>query len=558
MDSNVISAVSKTSPSSFFPTLRNLALVSFALLIGATVFRQPPWVATLGGVAPLIWYHIVYLAPRARSGISQAAIDSVYYFGFLITIAALGVSAVSLALSGGMEAMDTIAYQFGLGLLATGYAIFARMHLTSISTWLEEQSPEGVLDRYLMRTQELVTNVEMASVQFENLTSNLIARAEASTKHSAETAEKTMLEIARLFDEQLRATLSSGNKGIADLRALVNETSFVEERESLAKNIQVTLECVIQLNKALQELTVRSEESARSTDEVRVRSTTLANSIGQVSERIESLAGDNGTLLISLNAFDRVQSQASRATVALNEVVDELLQVGDALGSVGPTFKNLKTLTSKVQLQLEGLSNSSAQLDQATEHFVHSSNRTQSFADSIESLAATLPQLDETLSALNSRLEKLSSTTNLLEQNLLTLPQPADDAITRTSDLREAIHLLHKELVNAGAEAKSLAGISANSVQTLEKANKFAGEASNLQATTKAVNDLLDSVVETASRATSSLAASTEQMQRTVTAASEVLERDVQTSSRAASLFTQRLTDVAQNIIDETKKVRAG
>src|SRR4051812_18321375 len=140
MESTTMAAGASAVTRPFFPALRNLALLSFAFLIGATVLRQPPWIATLGGVAPLVWYHVGYLSPRARAGLSQSAIDSVYYFGFLITIAALGVSAVSLAASGGKASMDAVAYQFGLGLFATGYAVFARMHLTSISTWLDEQS----------------------------------------------------------------------------------------------------------------------------------------------------------------------------------------------------------------------------------------------------------------------------------------------------------------------------------------------------------------------------------------------------------------------------------
>lgn len=556
MESTITSGQAPAAARPFFPALRNLAFISFALLIGATALRQPPWVATLGGVAPLIWYHLGYLTPRARTGLSQAAIDSVYYFGFLVTIAALGVSALSLALGQGKESMDTIAYQFGLGLLATGYAVFARMHLTSISTWVDEQSPEAVLDRYLRRTQELVTNVEMASVQFATLSSNLMAKTEEVTKHAAETTEKSMLEVARLFDEQLRATLASGNHGLSELRALISETSFREEREALARSVKVTLDCVLHLNKALLELTNRSVESARSTDTARVQSDALAKSIEQLSGRIEMVAGEDGTLVRTVETFDSVQARAAKATEALDGVVEELAEVGGSLGGVGTTFKNLKTLTSKAQAQLEALVSSSAHLDEATEHIARSAQKTHALANGVDRVVAGLPQLDEGVQALSARLEELRLTTGAVEQQLQTVPRPTEAAVMVVHDLREAVQQLQAVLASASTEAKGLAGITATTVQGLENAGRLASTVGSLQAGTSAVNDLLSSVVETASRATSSLATTAQQLERTVSAASGALERDVQTSSRAASLFTQRLADVAQGIIDETRKVR--
>src|SRR4051812_10893948 len=90
--------------STYFRTLFNCIVGSFGLLIFASVAasRGMPldrWVAVVLALAPLVYYHLFYLLPRAKQGLSQGAIDSVYYFGFLITVAALGVSAISVATS---------------------------------------------------------------------------------------------------------------------------------------------------------------------------------------------------------------------------------------------------------------------------------------------------------------------------------------------------------------------------------------------------------------------------------------------------------------------------
>jgi hypothetical protein len=66
---------------------------SFFFLVTTQLIGLPPWGSILFGICPLIWYHLGYLVPRARKGLTQAAIDSVYYFGFVLTLSALALSA---------------------------------------------------------------------------------------------------------------------------------------------------------------------------------------------------------------------------------------------------------------------------------------------------------------------------------------------------------------------------------------------------------------------------------------------------------------------------------
>ena len=92
----------------YFKTLSVCMLISVSLLAATAFLHLPPWVALVCSVAPLTYYHLGFLAPRAKKGLNQAAIDSVYYYGFLVTIAALGVSAVTVALNGAAAFLTTI------------------------------------------------------------------------------------------------------------------------------------------------------------------------------------------------------------------------------------------------------------------------------------------------------------------------------------------------------------------------------------------------------------------------------------------------------------------
>src|SRR5438876_5052062 len=67
--------------------------------IGLTsYYHGHPLVAMSLGIAPLILYHAL-LVFYASDGLTQATIDSVYYFGFLVTVAALGASAIHVAIT---------------------------------------------------------------------------------------------------------------------------------------------------------------------------------------------------------------------------------------------------------------------------------------------------------------------------------------------------------------------------------------------------------------------------------------------------------------------------
>src|SRR5262249_25424966 len=103
-------------------------IFSVATIVLTTLLKGPPALALSLGLIPLVIYH-VHLTRSRADRLSQTAIDSVYYFGFLVTVAALGASALYVAMNRNRLDFGTVALQFGLGLFATAYAVFARIHL---------------------------------------------------------------------------------------------------------------------------------------------------------------------------------------------------------------------------------------------------------------------------------------------------------------------------------------------------------------------------------------------------------------------------------------------
>jgi methyl-accepting chemotaxis protein len=550
----------KVSPAqvggNFFATLIVCASTSFVLLVAATFLRLPPWAGMLGGGLPLVYYHFAYLFPRAKKGLSHAAIDSVYYFGFLVTIAALGVSAVSLAVSGGKEPLNNIAFQFGLGLLATGYAVLARMHLTSITTYVDEASPEAVLDRYIQRSRELVTNVELASTQFVELANNLMSKSEMVAETARLSTEKSMLEVARMFDEQLRGTLASARHGLTEIRGLVNETSFVQEREELIRSVKLTLECVAHLNKALLEFAQRSTEGARTSESVSSSSAALNDTLIAFHQNLEKIGGKDGKMVAAAQTFTEAQSAVTKSTQGLTEVVNGLDEASHTVLGIGSTFKSIKTLTTKAVEQMEALVNSTERLDDATRNITNSAVATNHLANSLDRTTAALPLLGERAEALEKQLESLGTVAGFVEQQLESLPRPAEEAVALSVELKGALGAVQQVLAAASAQAKELAGHSAAGAQSLEQVHKLSSDVAALQTTTESVNTVLASLASTVERLHENLSASTGTLKTALATATESLETDVSRSSRAARMFGERLTDVAQIIIDHSKGVR--
>jgi chromosome segregation ATPase len=539
---NVVTVAPSQASENFFPTLAACAATSALLLLGASFLGMPPWVAMPAGMVPLMYYHWVYLVPRARKGLSHAAVDSVYYFGFLVTIAALGVSAVKLALSAGQEPLNNIAFQFGLGLLATGYAVFARMHLTSITAWGDTSGPEAVLDRYLQRSTELVTNVELASTRFAELASTMVNKTTEIADLAHTQTEKLMLGNARAFDEELRGTLASARHALTEVRGLVNETAFAQEREAFARNVKMTIECQLQLNKSMMDFAQRFREGTQTVQEVSQSSSLLNEKLLEFQGNVEQIGGPRGRMVSVGEHMTQAEQLIARCTLALGATLSELEEVSGTVSGVGKTFKSIKTLTAKAGEQMDALVISAERLESATKHIGEAADVTVSWSRGLASATENIPRLTETASDLRERLNSLSAVVARTEQHLNSLPEPAAQAIAVSGELTSALAAVHQVIAAAASDAKALAGHTSEQMTALQAARDLSGNVGTISTSVDTISSLLQT-----------LKADVEGLSRAVAGAREALESDVSRSSRAASMFGERLTNVAQVLIDHAR-----
>ena len=144
---------------SFLP----LFLISLIGVLGSSFIdheenSQYQFIGLIAGVLPLLGY---YFALAKKKLLSQSEIDSVYYFGFLVTVITLVSTAIAIGIATKLPKLNWILLQFGLGLIATGIALFARLMLMTKST------SEVELD-VVESSKLLVAAVTNVSVEFDN------------------------------------------------------------------------------------------------------------------------------------------------------------------------------------------------------------------------------------------------------------------------------------------------------------------------------------------------------------------------------------------------------
>jgi hypothetical protein len=168
------------------------------------------------GFIPILLYHFFLkrqqLSKFGTVHLSDSEIDSIYYFGFVVTLLTLIASVLTLGISGNQNIdLQTIGIQFGLGLFVTGYALVARLHLqVSNESNIE---PEDAYANYVDRVNGLLGRVDLAYSDLDQLLQRIVDRLRATLEaESAENAARLARQIENSFSPILEACKTLGGQ----------------------------------------------------------------------------------------------------------------------------------------------------------------------------------------------------------------------------------------------------------------------------------------------------------------------------------------------------------
>lgn len=538
----------------YFHVMAVCGVVSVALLSLGLFMGQQAWLAMAGGVVPMIYYHVGYLWPRAKKGgLSQAAIDSVYYYGFLVTIAALSLSALVIGRDGAAGQVTTVVYQFGAGLLATAYAVVARMHLSSVATILDSTSPEAILDRYMKRSLELVDNADIANAKMQQYVALIIQRTAEFDTAARSRTERVMMETAGVFAREFKATLDEARAGLADVRATATDLSMQTARQGLGHNLDALQTAIQRLTNHFDELSTHSRQTAQGAKDATRSSDELDATLSRLNQSIEALAGEQGSLSRSVHTLTSGSVALAEGTSAMSEGVTTLKTAAHEIQAAAPAFQSLSKISKKVHQQLATVDEVVAKLEESLRHLGVAGEHVGRLGHGMHELAESLPSLSQQATSLTGELSRAESAAQRLSGNLTDLAPRRAELTELSSHIESALQQVAGSVTVVAQNARELSGSGPELAKLVQTLTELVSQAAGLRTVIAAAEEGLVSFTTTTQATDRALGTSSQSLAASIAASSQGIADDLRRSSQASAMLTERLVQVVNNIVERTR-----
>lgn len=456
---------------------------SFAVLLGASIlllgtvrqFFDGEIVGTLVACVPLLIYHY-RLSRLSVDRLTQTEVDSVYYFGFLITIAALAFAALAISSGNGKDQGQVVA-QFAAGIVATGYAVFARQHLATRMIASDSEASGESLERQAARSREILNNLSSTAVETRLMLSALVEARKTIQEEAVRetsvalqsivseftrelTASKALLgESARRLNDELERLKTAGVGSLLaeSFERLAKATGVLEQ--GVIRTAAASVEAATGLGMIAEEATVARQSLAGITDAAS-QLAPLRDSfmkLGQaVSESTRSTVEASRDIRSALEGITDMGELVSAAPRSLKRLVDQTARVADGVDHMTETAERLSSATAG----LEKLSASGAAAHAA---MTNVSERIPAALDSIEQLGRSAAGTRQELTSLGGVIANVSESSKAMSS----LAKEAARASTSMSSYQEALGEVGKRLASIGQDVEGAALRVAGSAEML-------------------------------------------------------------------------------------------
>ena len=395
----------------------------------------------IAGIAPLIIYHIGLI--QAKS-LTTTKIDSVYYFGFLVTVVTLVSTAISLGLAENTPNLRWVLLQFGLGLVATGYALFARLHLVSKSSELAESA---VADS----NQELANSIKKITEEFDKAGFQVAA-------FTARTEER-LQAVENKFEERLnkaQITFDSAMSKTAEMSYLKTVKIIDQAAEEFGKKISAIMEEVGRIQTEAEAISFQ-----KATERIEGFSSAIETAIKSITTRVAESGSESSKAISELTTTTKKMSQlANELSASLDKIknLDSLLQsissVESSLRSVAKTAEEadsaISSLATKTSISEENLRSAIIEPLSSSGLAAALSNTEKAISEaglkasvSIESMEKAVVAFDENLRGILASLASSTSTASKMS--------------SFESDINAATTGLHSAITTLGQQTNSMA-----------------------------------------------------------------------------------------------------
>lgn len=370
---------------------------------------------------------------RTEHSLTSRDVDSVYYGGFLITLLVLIASVYELSSSSNStKLLPLIASKFALGLLVTGYGLFARITLQK--RLIDEESLQDNLNRYADSIAILNDRIAESANLLSTRLVDVLEEAKASGRESTKEIVTVITNDLGPASEQLKQTISKINR------------SFGRFEES---KFQDLTEASNRLTKELEELhrvvnPLRNELDASVSAHQQLNSAILA---------LERLA-DAGK--IRLYQFSEA---AAASGVALDSLANTINVSSEPIAEVRALGENLKAAFSSINQASDDLSRQLNNSVNSIRAFVGAVDvaALRRFADEISRSAEGSAQLSEQMAnSVNKLSELVDSGNGALANNVRVLNITSQSMSQTSKSLSDAMVKMATAIRDAADSAMRL------------------------------------------------------------------------------------------------------
>lgn len=392
---------------SYFSVALATILLACAI-IWLTVITGVPGFVSLFALLPLVAYHF-YLAgwlaflfqPREIPG--DAEIDSVYYIGFLITVMELAASAVILFRDPAAGAQP-ILIRFSVGLIATGYAVVARLHLQSKFP-ASEVSSDAAWQGYGTRAAALLADLELAVLKVREFQRAVEREALSGAQRLEVSLQETAANSARMFAEELKRGSEGALASVEALHALLTDDAAKKGRD--------------QLGQQLESAVTATDKMVRSLDRITGKADALSGTLEKVGNSSSPLVDTTTRLEDSLS---RLVLAATALPGAITDIRDVSVSAKDAAAAAGGAAIGIANLVA-------GGANAGSAMLEFSNALGLAEHALDSFAQPLAGVRASLGEIAVHGGATANALEIINLETSQLSQHLEELKRQLGETV---------------------------------------------------------------------------------------------------------------------------------
>lgn len=465
----------------------------------------------IAGISPLAVYHAILLRKRL---LSPTEVDSVYYFGFLVTVVTLVSTAISIGLSTSAVELRWVLLQFGLGLVATGYALFARLHLLAKST---ATADTDVVDA----TERLAKSVERVAGEFDKAGYQVAAFVEQT--------ERRLSELEQRAQSKFSSAEAKFEQGLNEAAISFNEILARSAAQSLERSASVIEQTTARFSGAISSVMeevgrVQTEAEAISFEKAAERISQFAiemeQSVASISSKVSEAAGTSADAISDLTSASRKAMKLATDISSRLETIGKIEDLAATIESATDAMRSIASTCGEADAALSSLAAKAEAAERGIREEVIdpvsqgglaaalvSAERTISAAaDSasrvLDVIDASISPAANVASGLASRLEAAVASASLLESGASSLSRSMaalESSLRQSGDAISAVAMSSAESASLASEVPDAAARISTSIGTLTS------ETDNLIKTLRKAGSEIESAAVSASGALGSI-----------------------------------------------------